>query len=32
MNIDPWYLAYHYSYPPLVERLSALDGSEEKEE
>ncbi|CAI0470255.1 unnamed protein product [Linum tenue] len=25
MNTDPWYSAYHYSHPPLVERLSALD-------
>jgi STE24 endopeptidase len=21
---DPWYSAYHYSHPPLVERLSAM--------
>jgi STE24 endopeptidase len=29
---DPWYSAYHYSHPPLVERLSAmtrLDGDGE---
>lgn len=32
MNTDPWYSAYHYSHPPLVERLAALDGSDEKEE
>ncbi|KAK2361932.1 CAAX prenyl protease protein [Trifolium repens] len=25
MNTDPWYSAYHYSHPPLVERLAALD-------
>ncbi|KAK1560372.1 hypothetical protein Q3G72_025892 [Acer saccharum] len=25
MNPDPWYSAYHYSHPPLVERLAALD-------
>ncbi|KAG9455291.1 hypothetical protein H6P81_008195 [Aristolochia fimbriata] len=30
MNTDPWYSAYHYSHPPLVERLTALDGSEKK--
>lgn len=32
MNTDPWYSAYHYSHPPLVERLSALDRSDEKED
>lgn len=21
---DPWYSTYHYSHPPLVERLSAM--------
>ncbi|KAK0582328.1 hypothetical protein LWI29_024246 [Acer saccharum] len=25
MNPDPWYSAYHYSHPPLIERLAALD-------
>uniref|UniRef100_A0A2N9IQ23 CAAX prenyl protease n=1 Tax=Fagus sylvatica TaxID=28930 RepID=A0A2N9IQ23_FAGSY len=25
VNTDPWYSAYHYSHPPLAERLSALD-------
>ncbi|KAH9609057.1 hypothetical protein KSS87_021817 [Heliosperma pusillum] len=25
MNTDPWYSAYHFSHPPLVERLSAID-------
>ena len=25
MNPDPLYSAYHYSHPPLVERLSAID-------
>ncbi|RKP35279.1 peptidase family M48-domain-containing protein [Dimargaris cristalligena] len=25
MNPDPWYSAYHYSHPPLVERLHALE-------
>ncbi|KAJ6809183.1 CAAX prenyl protease 1-like protein [Iris pallida] len=32
MNTDPWYSAYHYSHPPLVERLSALDDSDTKKE
>jgi len=30
MNTDPWYSAYHYSHPPLVERLQALDDVEKK--
>ncbi|GAA0145273.1 metalloprotease [Lithospermum erythrorhizon] len=30
MNTDPWYSAYHYSHPPLVERLAAIDESEKK--
>uniref|UniRef100_A0A2P2M8S7 CAAX prenyl protease n=1 Tax=Rhizophora mucronata TaxID=61149 RepID=A0A2P2M8S7_RHIMU len=30
MNTDPWYSAYHYSHPPLVERLAALDELEKK--
>uniref|UniRef100_A0A7S0RQZ8 CAAX prenyl protease n=1 Tax=Chlamydomonas leiostraca TaxID=1034604 RepID=A0A7S0RQZ8_9CHLO len=25
MHVDPWYSAYHYSHPPLVERLNAID-------
>ncbi|KAJ1393434.1 Peptidase M48 [Sesbania bispinosa] len=32
MNTDPWYSAYHYSHPPLVERLAALDKSDKKED
>ena len=24
MNVDSWYSAYHYSHPPLVERLRAI--------
>jgi STE24 endopeptidase len=32
MNTDPWYSAYHYSHPPLVERLSALEDSDGKKE
>ncbi|KAK8693555.1 hypothetical protein V6N13_071133 [Hibiscus sabdariffa] len=32
MNTDPWYSAYHYSHPPLVERLAALDEANKKEE
>uniref|UniRef100_A0A7C8YH37 CAAX prenyl protease n=1 Tax=Opuntia streptacantha TaxID=393608 RepID=A0A7C8YH37_OPUST len=30
MNTDPWYSAYHYSHPPLVERLTALDTPDKK--
>ncbi|XP_057435703.1 CAAX prenyl protease 1 homolog [Lotus japonicus] len=30
MNTDPWYSAYHYSHPPLVERLEAIDKSDKK--
>ncbi|KAI4338397.1 hypothetical protein MLD38_023461 [Melastoma candidum] len=30
MNTDPWYSAYHYSHPPLVERLAAIDASDKK--
>lgn len=35
-NVDPWYSAYHYSHPPLPERLRAItaklkkDGAEDK--
>eukprot|EP01134_Creolimax_fragrantissima_P003804 CFRG3804T1 len=25
MNPDPWYSTYHYSHPPLVERLAAIE-------
>lgn len=25
MNVDPLYSAYHYSHPPLEERLKAID-------
>ncbi|OVA13955.1 Peptidase M48 [Macleaya cordata] len=32
MNTDSWYSAYHYSHPPLVERLAALDESDKKED
>lgn len=32
MNTDPWYSAYHYSHPPLVERLAAIDRSDKKTE
>ncbi|GAY51454.1 hypothetical protein CUMW_134310 [Citrus unshiu] len=31
MNTDPWYSAYHYSHPPLVERLAAIDEPDKKE-
>ncbi|XP_009628878.1 CAAX prenyl protease 1 homolog [Nicotiana tabacum] len=30
MNTDPWYSAYHYSHPPLVERLTAIDEIDKK--
>ncbi|KAM7260763.1 hypothetical protein ACFE04_026238 [Oxalis oulophora] len=30
MNIDPWYSAYHYSLPTLVERLTAIDEPDDK--
>ncbi|GFP97313.1 caax prenyl protease 1 homolog [Phtheirospermum japonicum] len=30
MNTDPWYSAYHYSHPPLVERLTAIDEPDKK--
>lgn len=32
MNTDPWYSAYHYSHPPLVERLAALEDLSKKED
>ncbi|XP_059634247.1 CAAX prenyl protease 1 homolog [Cornus florida] len=31
MNTDPWYSAYHYSHPPLVERLAAIDEQQKRE-
>ncbi|KAL6565953.1 CAAX prenyl protease 1 [Orobanche hederae] len=30
MNTDTWYSAYHYSHPPLVERLAAIDEPDKK--
>ncbi|KAK9983595.1 hypothetical protein SO802_033120 [Lithocarpus litseifolius] len=30
VNTDPWYSAYRYSHPPLVERLNALNESMKK--
>ncbi|KAL3150901.1 hypothetical protein ABBQ32_000651 [Trebouxia sp. C0010 RCD-2024] len=30
-NVDPWYSAYHYSHPPLVERLNAIDTASKKD-
>jgi len=30
-NPDPWYSSYHFSHPPLVERLRALREHEENE-
>lgn len=32
MNPDPWYSEYHYSHPPLVERLHALRALAKKAE
>ncbi|XP_052170275.1 CAAX prenyl protease 1 homolog [Diospyros lotus] len=32
MNTDPWYSAYHYSHPPLVERLAAIDELDKKKD
>ncbi|RWW59940.1 hypothetical protein BHE74_00033094 [Ensete ventricosum] len=32
MNTDPWYSAYHYSHPPLVERLAAIEEADSKKE
>ncbi|WFD32226.1 Ste24 endopeptidase [Malassezia sp. CBS 17886] len=31
MHHDPWYSAYHYSHPTLVERLVALDALQRKQ-
>jgi STE24 endopeptidase len=30
MNPDPWYSTYHYSHPPLVERLRAMMAEDKK--
>eukprot|EP01023_Acetabularia_acetabulum_P055704 TRINITY_DN6450_c0_g2_i1.p1 TRINITY_DN6450_c0_g2~~TRINITY_DN6450_c0_g2_i1.p1 ORF type:complete len:454 (-),score=47.08 TRINITY_DN6450_c0_g2_i1:541-1821(-) len=30
VNVDPLYSAYHYSHPPLVERLKAIDATGKK--
>ena len=27
LNPHPWYTAWHYSHPPLVDRLAAIDRS-----
>ncbi|PSS26311.1 CAAX prenyl protease [Actinidia chinensis var. chinensis] len=32
MNTDPWYSTYHYSHPPLVERLAAIDELDKKQD
>ena len=29
-DVDPWYSTYHYSHPPLVERLKAMDAAAKK--
>ncbi|GLC34010.1 hypothetical protein PLESTB_000828300 [Pleodorina starrii] len=31
MHVDPWYSSYHYSHPPLVDRLKAIDGAQKKD-
>lgn len=31
MNVDRWYSTYHYSHPPLVERLMAIDAAMKKD-
>ena len=31
-NVDPLYSAYHYTHPPLVERLKAIDAALKKGE
>jgi STE24 endopeptidase len=30
MNVDPLYSSYHYSHPPLAERLKAIDSGLKK--
>jgi STE24 endopeptidase len=30
VNTDPLYSAYHYSHPPLLERLAAIDAGMKK--
>lgn len=30
LHTDAWYSAYHYSHPPVVERLSAIDAALKK--
>eukprot|EP00894_Picocystis_sp_ML_P002502 jgi/Pico_ML_1/53019/g3641.t1 len=30
--VDPWYSAYHYTHPPLTERLAAIDARLKREE
>ncbi len=29
---DPWYSSYHYSHPPLVERLRAVDALQKRKQ
>jgi STE24 endopeptidase len=29
LNVDPWYSAWHFTHPPLVERLRAITAKEE---
>lgn len=30
MNLDPWYSTYHFSHPPLIDRLGAIDSKSKK--
>lgn len=30
MNLDPWYSTYHFSHPPLIDRLGAIDSRSKK--
>ncbi|GFR42647.1 hypothetical protein Agub_g3584 [Astrephomene gubernaculifera] len=32
MHVDPWYSSYHYSHPPLVDRLRAIDAAQKEQE
>ncbi|KAK9830225.1 hypothetical protein WJX72_010439 [[Myrmecia] bisecta] len=31
-HVDPWYSTYHYSHPPLIERLAAIQAASKKTE
>eukprot|EP00243_Klebsormidium_subtile_P003695 TRINITY_DN17285_c0_g1_i1.p1 TRINITY_DN17285_c0_g1~~TRINITY_DN17285_c0_g1_i1.p1 ORF type:complete len:432 (-),score=113.02 TRINITY_DN17285_c0_g1_i1:190-1485(-) len=30
MNLDPWYSTYHFSHPPLIDRLGAINSQSKK--